>query len=708
MKMLLINGVFEMYLSIREISILYILLDKSVDLPIKDLAKEIGVSPRTIHRDLKGIETLLHEYKLALLRKTGVGIQISGPQSNKENLKRMLNALSIREYTLEERQTMILSRLYESPEPVKLFSLAHELHVTIATISVDITKLEEQLESFQLSILKRRGYGVELSGSEQAKRRAMSYMIAKSLKEDEFLSLFKDSAREKSTVQKNSVSERLLHLVDQRKLLIIGDVMEELKSLPSFSITDNAYVGLIVHLALAIERIMLGEGIQMEQVHLEKLRLEPEYQIAKKVIIELQARFEIEIPEAEIGYITMHLQGAKLRQNEGDLLDSSSMQTVMQAKKLIQCVQDITGFDLMNNEALLEGLVTHLKPAIYRIQQNMGIKNPLLQSIRKDYEELFQIVQDAVARVFPEIQIPDEEIGYLVMHFGSVLLGLKGEKDLTAYTVCSSGIGTSKMLSTQLRRKIREISEVKNVSLYELNELQISDRDLVISTIHLQDFSKEYMIVSPFITEDEIKQIQLYARRKMLIKKPNYSLNDNVSDVDKITKRMENLKLYAGAVFELLAGFQYSRQNVSVSSKKTIRAACNQLEKQQVIKNAESITDALIAREAIGGVGIPDTNLALFHTRHEDVLKPSFTVHTLWEPITMRAMDGTDIEVSHVLMLLSPNPYHEIGLEVLSFISSIIIESEQSIALFESSHEADIRSYLANKFEQFVDEKTKK
>ena len=142
----------------------------------------------------------------------------------------------------------------------------------------------------------------------------------------------------------------------------------------------------------------------------------------------------------------MHLQGAKLRQNEGNLLEASNLQTVMQAKKLIQCVEDITGDDLMNNAPLLEGLVTHLKPAIYRIQQNMGITNPLLQSIRKDYEDLFQIVKDAVGKVFPELQIPDEEIGYLVMHFGSVLLGLKGEKNLKAYIVCSSGIGTSKML----------------------------------------------------------------------------------------------------------------------------------------------------------------------------------------------------------------------------------------------------------------------
>ena len=48
-----------MYISAREKLILDILLDKSEDLTIKDLAEEIDVSPRTIHRDLKGIEELI-------------------------------------------------------------------------------------------------------------------------------------------------------------------------------------------------------------------------------------------------------------------------------------------------------------------------------------------------------------------------------------------------------------------------------------------------------------------------------------------------------------------------------------------------------------------------------------------------------------------------------------------------------------------------
>ena len=46
---------------------------------------------------------------------------------------------------------------------------------------------------------------------------------------------------------------------------------------------------------------------------------------------------------------------------------------------------------------------------------------------------MFQIIKDVTEEVYPGLQIPDEEIGFLVMHFGSVILGMKGARDLTVY-----------------------------------------------------------------------------------------------------------------------------------------------------------------------------------------------------------------------------------------------------------------------------------
>lgn len=701
-----VNGVVTMYISAREKAIIEVLIDRQEEVTIKELSKEIDVSSRTIHRDLERIEELLQGYQLELVRKAGVGIQLIGSALKKDNLKKELKVFTFREYTVEERQTMILCLLFESSEPVKLFALANELRVTVATISADLIKLEEQVKPFKLSIVKRRGYGIEISGSEKAKRRAMSYTIAKTLKEDEFLSLIKERIEKVSANQEDSISERLLHLVDREKLLIIENVMQDLQRVLPFPITDSAYVGLLVHLALAIERILLGENIEMDHIYLEQLKQEPEFAIAQEIIDKMAARFQIAIPEAEIGYITMHLQGAKLRQHKGELLESANLQTVMQAKKLMRHMEEATGYELLNNASLLEGLVTHLKPAIYRIQQNMGITNPLLAGIRKDYEELFQHVKGSVEKVFPALHIPDEEIGFLVMHFGSVLLGLEGEKDLKAYVVCSSGIGTSKMLISRLLREVPEVAEAKNISLFELNELQIGDRDLVISTIYLHDYTGEYIIVSPFMTAEDSKQVQLYARRQMLIQKVSTPLMDSESTIEDITKRMNGLFLYIGAVSEIVSHFSLSSYLKPISAQDCIREACIGLEMQAILANADKVAEALFAREAIGGIAIPDTKLALYHTRHEQVLKPSFTMHSLREPVVMKAMDGTESEVSQLLLLLSPQPYHEPGLEVLSFISTVIIENEQSIKLFETGDESVIHTYLAKKFEQFIHEKT--
>lgn len=695
-----------MYISAREKAIIEMLIDRQQEVTIKELSEDIDVSSRTIHRDLDRIEELLQSSHLELSRKAGVGIQIIGSQQNKEALKKELNAFTFREYTVDERQTMILCILFESSEPVKLFALANELRVTIATISSDLLKLEELVKPFELSIVKRRGYGIEISGSEKAKRRAMSYLIAKTLKEDEFLSLIKERIEKNSVSQENSISERLLHLVDREKLLIIENVMQDLQRVLPFPITDSAYVGLLVHLALAIERILVGENIEMDQMYLQQLKMEPEFDIAQEIIEKMAVRFQIDIPVAEIGYITMHLQGAKLRHHKGELLEASNLQTVMQANKLMHIIEEATGFELMNDEPLLEGLVAHLKPAIYRVRQNMGITNPLLSSIRKDYEDLFQLVKEAVEKVFPELQIPDEEIGFLVMHFGSALLSSKGDRDLKAYVVCSSGIGTSKMLISRLQREIPEIVETKNVSLFELKELQIADRDLVLSTIYLHDFPREYMIVSPFMTAEEIKKVQLYARRQMLIKKVTPPSMESDSTIEEIMGNMSNIHLYTGAASTLLSNFYLSSYSETMTAKQCIREVCIELEEQEILVEAEMIADALFEREAIGGIGIPGTKLALFHTRHEHVLKPSFTMHSLQKPVTLKAMDGTDIEVDQLLLLLSPDPYHGPGLEALSLISTMIIENEKSIELFETGEEIAIHTYIAKKFEQFMHEKT--
>lgn len=700
-----------MYISARERLILEILLAKNEEMTVRDLADEIDVSVRTIHRDLKGIENILKEYGLSLVKKSGVGIQIIGDKEKVEELKLTLFNLSYNEYTPDERQTILLCTLLESTEPVKLISLANDLNVTIATISNDLTKLEERLRNFNLSLMRKRGYGVEIIGTETAKRRAMSSIIAENLNEVEFLSLVRENIQKKSTHQTDSISERLLGLVEKKKLLIVEKTIEEINEELPYSIADSAYIGLVVHLALAIERILQGENINIDQVYLESLQAAPEYKIAEKIVHKLSKVFKVPIPVAEVGYITMHLQGAKLRHDKEYLIEESGLKVAMNAKNLIRFVEDQVNVELTSNVDLFQGLVAHLKPALYRIKQNMGITNPLLQKIQEDYEDLFVIVKEGAEEVFPDLSIPDEEIGYLVMHFGSALLGNKKAEDLSALIICSSGIGTSKMLATRLKQELPEIKTLKNVSLFELNQVNIDDFHLVISTINLPNFQREYIVVSPILTKEEIKKLRNYIHNRIYNEDINRkaSLMDrklpNSIHAERTIERMESIHQYTATISTVLKGFQVLAATASQTADQVLEEACKFLYKQGVIRDVELLIKALLEREKLGGLGIPDTKLVLYHSRSEYVARPSFTILRLTKPLQVKAMDQSEMEAETILLLLSPQHLSSQGLEVLSFISTLIIENEQSIKLFESKNAHDISSYLAAKFVQFFDEK---
>ncbi|WP_243299040.1 BglG family transcription antiterminator [Bacillus litorisediminis] len=696
-----------MYISARERKILELLLNHHEEMTVKDLANELAVSPRTVHRDLKGVEEILQENGLELNKKSGIGIQITGNQEDREKLRLFLFHLSHHEYTPEERQTFVLSALLDANEPVKLLALANELNVTIATISHDLNKIEEQVEPFGLSLLRKRGYGVEIIGKESAKRKAMSKLIMEHIEESELLSILKETIQKKSAQTEDTITDRLLGLVDKKKLLIIEKQIENIKDDLPYSLADSSYIGLVVHLALAIERIQHGEEIHFDQDFLEGLKDTKEFKVAKKIVANLEEVFRIHISPGEIGYITMHLLGAKLRTDHDELFEELSIQVGYSAQKLIQFVSEEIGFDLTRNISLFQGLVAHLRPALYRIKQNMGISNPLLPRIEQEYQEMFLILEKAVKVIFPDLEVPKEEIGYLVMHFASALLNKEQDTQHNILVVCSSGIGTSKILSTKLKQEIQGLKTV-NASLFDLEKINVKDFDAIVSTVPLKDLKEDYLVVSPLLSEEEINKI----KRLLLTKRPFSNLKKNaradLHPVDRgyFLEQLQKTRNYSMAIYEILSNFAvYHAEAVSVES--ALNEVCHSLYKQNAVYDINKVIEDLLRREHIGGLGIPGTSLALYHTKSEYVQVPCFTMCRLKHPISVKSMDGTQILMNTMLLLLSPKEANEETLEILSSISSLIIRDEQSIQMFQSGQDEELADFLGAELKAIYQEKVK-
>ncbi|WP_205665336.1 BglG family transcription antiterminator [Pseudalkalibacillus hwajinpoensis] len=697
-----------MFISARERRILQLLLDSNEFFTVKGIAEELEVSERTVHRDLAGVEGILTEYDLKLIKKAGVGVQIDGEELKRSELITYIFDLDITEYTQQERETLILCKLLESAEPIKLVGLANDLRVTVATVSNDLNKVEEWLEKMQLSLIRRRGYGVQVEGTEALKRHAMSTLLATEFNDSDFFTLIKQSIQKKSQgTLLESASERLLGLVDRDKLLKVEKIVDEVNDELPYMIADSAYIGLIVHLTLAVERIQKGEKIEIDNDYLITLKSTKEFNFGRLIGAKLESFFRIHIPEAEIGYITMHLRGAKLRNTSDYFLEETNYPIVVKAKELIRYVEERMHAGLESNDSLLQGLVTHLGPATHRIRQNMTIHNPLLDKIKEDYSDLFDLLDGAIKEIFSNVPIPEEEVGFLVLHFGSALEGSYEKRDVSILAVCSSGIGTSKMLAARLQQELPEIHLIKSASLFDFEDEDKENYDLIVSTIPLPDYEGQYIKVDPFLTEEETHRIRSAIQRNFLTKKRKVMAEEQKVTFSSVTKDQSiswfrKAELYSKAASAILKQFRiFESTNLNVES--LLEQECERLERDEVLLDSSHIVTALLEREERSGVGIPGTSLALFHTRAVGVINPVFTIVRLMKPINRKAMDGSSIEMDTILLQLAAEESSSEAIEIMSFISTLIIESEQTIALFSESDQETIELYLANKIKNHVE-----
>ncbi|NAO99177.1 PRD domain-containing protein [Halomonas sp. MG34] len=700
-----------MYITARVRRMLQVLLQAYDGITVKEIAATLDVSERTIHRDLKELEDLAKEFQLILVKRAGVGLSLEGKKEDKDRLNKELMQTAELDLSSEERQAVILSILFEAQEPIKLYALSSELRVTTATVRNDLDQLETELERYNLQLIRKRGSGVQITGKEASKRAAISNLISQYVEPYDFISLIKQNIQKKSGIQTDKISNRLLGLVDADKLHVIEERVEQARHELPNDLADSAYVGLVVHLALAMERLKRGEKIRFDPTSWKQLQGTREFAIAKKMLLDLEVSLDMEIPEDEIGYITMHLLGAKLRADQNYLIEDTSMDVAFKAKALIDHVGNQLNVDLAENAVMLNDLVAHLKPTMYRLQQEMNIKNPLLKEIMNDYRDLFDIVRAGVLEVFPGISFPDDEIGYLVLHFAAILLHDDNKTDLHALVICSSGIGTAKMLATTLQQRIPEIRHVDNKSMFDLQELPVGGYDIIVSTIPLQGFDGEYILASPILTKQEVHRIKKAIRQKKLTvtKKPAnkevHGMISTATSAEEFIRRLRGVEVYSRVMLQILDHFSVKRLAEKRTTKDMLHIVCTELAQEGALSDPNQVFQMLVEREKLSGLGIPETKLGLYHTRSNGVNRPSFTVYHLEHPVTVKGMDDRDMQMQTILLMLAPEETEQEALEVMSLLSGMIIQGRERIQLFESGEEAAIKQLSIEEFQKLLNEK---
>lgn len=461
---------------------------------IQNVADLIGCSEKTVRTELKAIHQyiVVHQWG-SLLRKPSRGIRFIASEEKHRAIKSQLFSMEKKEQPASrENQIFLLMRLLlDTKKEWTIKQLTEELHESQSTIKELVKECSEHLQKYHLSIQLKPNVGVSLIGPETGRRAAIADLVRSSLAQNqpikEWFSPFDWEA--------------------------VNKMIKGLEEYFLFSYTQTSRETLIIHILLAVKRIMWKRSVIYPPDLPDTQRIE--MQKASRLAGELEAYFQMKWPAPEVYYLSIHLRSARMEtssEENSNVFDQLQVdpETIRFTHRLIEAVTTATGHPYHKDSSLFRDTAAHLHSSTARINHHFSHHNPMASEIRKMYPYLFEMIIEALADLEPAKKWPLEEIAYLTVHFQvSLERSKKTSADyMRVLLVCPMGIGMSRLLQTKLERKFPFLKTEDCVAVKEAEQFDQTRVDMIISTVPLQRKDVPVIVVSPFLKEEEQQQIQ--------------------------------------------------------------------------------------------------------------------------------------------------------------------------------------------------------
>ncbi len=689
----------ELYISKREKEIIEVLLEQKNGVTVDYLSDELKVSNRTIYRELSSLESTLAKYQIKLIREADIGYRLVGKPALFKELQHQLSA-SPEELTAQQRQSTLVIKLLMQEKEVKMESLAMDLQVSISTIQADLISIEEVFKEYKIDIERKKAKGIQAVASESSRRLIISGLIHSEINEYDFFQLMENET--KSGIKEWETSQNpFLKQLNKEDLYHVYAVVKQFGQHYFEEVTDSQLQRLVILLCVSIMR--LHEGHQIHSFEASSLLVDSDQtksiETATAIYDFMQKLYGIAITKQEIQFLGLQIQGLNVPLRNDFLSEEYDTDLGYKVRELIRLVSNELDWNFNQDETLFHDLLSHISAAIKRAIAPMPeSNNPLLDKILTQYSDLSSSVKEKLTHIFPMIHFLPNEIVYIVIHFASAFERQPKVQELKALVICSSGVGTAKILESRIRKYIPEITTIEISRISKLHRIDFGEYDLILSTIFLQGFETEYKVVTPLLMDNEIKSIQLYIRQIISEKKKRKEKNEkiiltNQKDESEFKEFYQKMSI----ANEILENFNVHQTVGTKELRPVISAICKSLE-DRVLMDSDRIVHKLMDRMELAPIGLPNTNMALFHCIDPTIKQVFFSIYELPKALEVLGIDRNPIQMQRILMMLGPDPLSENSQEILGSISSAIVESDLTMEIFNSGSRQLLNNYLSSVF----------
>lgn len=647
-------------------------------LTCEELSKEFNVSERTFRNELTLINKFLAEnHNTSITSIRGKGLKLELSEVDRVNLiSKIRGDREFDYYSPNERFLALLLDIANTTTTTMLYEMEEKLKVSKSTMDEDMRKLRQFLQEYGILVVSLPKHGIVLKGDERTIR-SMLYDVVNSMTDIDYLMGYRDLDA------MNTFSDQfVLDYLDANVIRKIGELYDNVMETYKGEINQVYRNQTILFLAIWVRRLQEGNTLS----ELSKVRTEIREGPVRNFVDSICLEFNLYPSLNEIKYTTFIIESF----NPKDMNNSFDWVTAqLLAIQLIEHVEKVTKIPFSNRqEDLYEGLYKHITGLLSRSKNDLQVFNPLKDTIKESYTEIYQAITSFKKKIENYIKKPlsDDEIGFLTVYFSTSASQIKQKEQhvYQAVVLCNHGISTGKLLAANLKEQFN-IEIVAVLSTYELAFIDKLDVDLVFTTILIDYQKKPVLLLNPILRDSDKKEIKAF----LLKNKDKRRTVSNKLDATKLMQDILTLIVDSGGkvtkesyqkVEKTFKEYQLNintreiqpmLQDILMDSNILLKQECKDW-REAITKTAQLlITERVIEEryvsamirsvEEYGAYIVVGKHLALAHARPEDgVNKLGVSVMTLKEPVNFGNPDNDPVKI--VFCLAAVDSYSHLNI----------------------------------------------
>lgn len=687
-----------MVISSRTNSIIYLLKRANGYISIKDIASKLDLTERTIYRELTGLTKVLEEHNIRLENTPGKGLCMCGERKDIDSLDQLLNE-SVVDYGYngpQVRKDMLLINLLHQDTYIKVQSLASDLRVSIQTVRNDLQQIEESVSNHNVDLIMKKGEGVFLGGNTILKSHYITSIIMENVEVDTFFSWL--------THEENSRHSFIVFLEEYQYKAILKEIyiiVLEIIEEKGIKITDTnfmEFIFLLARIALshANEKDYTDFNVRTHKNHVNDA-------VVNRLETSLNQLLNIKFSDGERVYLYWLTNITFNKDSLNSIFDVSKINFIQKIRKLIEAVGNRLGVEFNDDPSLFAGLSAHIDRSMLRIRNGLFVSNPMVNEIKTNYNKLFQTIKIELKSIFNEVDFPDSEIGYLTLHF-IVSMDKNMVKSLNTLVVCSSGMGSSKMLASRLTREFPEISIGNIIPLMKIQEENLYEYDLIISTIPLHLPNNQYIMVSPLLNGKEFNVVK--ERITKLNKKERLYINKvrsfHARENGDAAYTIKEINIVTNWGIKVIEGFKVVDAIGGYEEIAIIDFIQNYLFNKGIFNSSNELPKIMDDLSGNDYFHLPNSRLAYLEFGLDNLKEPLLMVFRLSEKHRYSYYSKEVKNIRSVIIMIYPSNSYELLIDFLSDITMMIIEHDDIAYSFENDNEEKLKQILERRIKEYL------